>query len=336
MNRNITVTFSLPRIVILLGSIGLGFALAQLFTFAEDTVEVQKQKQLARQPIFVSPPMPDKLTFAGEEVPLHKPAVREQLEKQIIINMYQRYATSLIIKRAHRWRKEFEAILAENDIPKDFFYMAVAESGLRNVRSYAGAEGYWQFMRATAREYGLEVNSYVDERYDPVKSTQAACRYLNRAYDKFGNWALCAASYNMGMGGVNQNLNFQEEDNYYDLYLNHETANYMYRLLAFKVIMSNPEQYGFKIYPGDLYDDIPHDSVTVDQSISNLVDFAKRHGTTYHMLKHMNPWLQRSKLPNRSKKEYLIRLTTPEYKRPSQVRAEQQKAKETEQQTIDG
>lgn len=239
----------------------------------------------------VSPPIPESVFLAGEQVPLESFSVREKLDKELIINTYRHSSSILYLKRASRWFPIIEPILEEHSIPNDFKYLAVIESGLTQAVSPAGASGFWQFMKKTAPEYGLEVTSTVDERYHVEKSTHAACQYLQESYEKFGNWALAAASYNMGMTGVEQRLEAQGVDSYWELHLNSETARYVYRILAVKEVLSKPETYGFQLTENDVYH--PHEvrKVVITSSIENLSEFALNNGSNYRELKGLNPWL---------------------------------------------
>lgn len=239
----------------------------------------------------VSPPIPESVFLAGEQVPLESFSVREKLDKELIINTYRHSSSILYLKRASRWFPIIEPILEEHSIPNDFKYLAVIESGLTQAVSPAGASGFWQFMKKTAPEYGLEVTSTVDERYHVEKSTHAACQYLQESYEKFGNWALAAASYNMGMTGVEQRLEAQGIDSYWELHLNSETARYVYRILAVKEVLSKPETYGFQLTENDVYH--PHEvrKVVITANIENLSEFALNNGSNYRELKELNPWL---------------------------------------------
>lgn len=239
----------------------------------------------------VSPPIPESVFLAGEQVPLESFSVREKLDKELIINTYRHSSSILYLKRASRWFPIIEPILEEHSIPNDFKYLAVIESGLTQAVSPAGASGFWQFMKKTAPEYGLEVTSTVDERYHVEKSTHAACQYLQESYEKFGNWALAAASYNMGMTGVEQRLEAQGVDSYWELHLNSETARYVYRILAVKEVLSKPETYGFQLTENDVYH--PHEvrKVVITANIENLSEFALNNGSNYRDLKELNPWL---------------------------------------------
>jgi membrane-bound lytic murein transglycosylase D len=253
-------------------------------------------------------PLPDSMTFAGELVPMKHFGVRENLEQEMLVNTYWQSQTMLCLKRANRYFPEIEKILKKNGIPDDFKYLALAESGFTYKTSPAGAAGFWQILKTTALANGLEVDKDVDERYNLAKSTEAACRYFKEAYNHFHNWTLVAASYNMGMGGVAKSMEFQQQDNYYDLGLNNETARYVYRILALKQIQANPEKFGFFVKHSDLYPPIPIVEVDVDSSIDNLADFALSLRANYHILKILNPWLISSKLPNPHSLTYSISL----------------------------
>lgn len=253
---------------------------------------------------------PEDVTFGGVEVPLDKFGVKEKLDRELLVNTYWHSNSFLVFKRANRWFPIIEPILAENNIPDDFKYLAVIESGLTNAISPAGARGFWQFMEATGKSYGLEINSEVDERYDVLKATQAACEYLQNSYDKYGDWALVAASYNMGMGGVNKQLKKQKVDSYWDLLLNRETGRYVYRILAVKEILNNGSNYGFVVRPKDLYEPYETHSVVVDSTIDNLAVFAQEHNANYNILKTLNPWLKSNSLRNKSRKEYQVLFPT--------------------------
>ncbi len=249
--------------------------------------------------------LPDRVTFADEEMPLHIPDVRERLDKELQSNTYFHSNTIFLIKRANRWLPQMEKILREHNIPDDFKYLPLIESNLMNVISPAGAVGYWQILKSSGREYGLEINDQVDERYDPLKATEAACRYLRKAYERFGNWTLVAASYNRGMNGLERAIENQGERSYYDLFLNDETSRYVFRIVAIKEIVENPRKYGFIIKPEQLYEPEPLKYIEVTESI-DVVDFAKKHGTNYKSIKRHNPWLRDDKLTVRRGKVYSI------------------------------
>jgi hypothetical protein len=252
--------------------------------------------------------LPKNITFAGETVPLELPDVHERLDKELQINTYLHSNTIFLIKRANRWLPQMEKILRANNIPDDFKYLPLIESNLMNVVSPAEAVGYWQILKTSGKEFGLEISNEVDERYNPLKATEAACKYLNQAYRKFGNWTLVAASYNRGMGGIDRAIENQRERSYYDLFLNDETSRYVFRILAIKEIVENPVKYGFKINPKHVYEEEPLQYIEVSETIKDLVDFAKTHGTNYKFIKRHNPWLRDEKLTVKKGKTYKIAI----------------------------
>lgn len=252
--------------------------------------------------------IPSQLTFAGESVPLQIADVRERFDRELHINTYWHNNTIFLLKRANRWLPVMEPILARYGIPDDFKYLAVIESDLLNKVSPAKAAGFWQILEPTAKELGLEISRDVDERYDPWKATEAACRYLLQAYQKFGNWTLVAASYNRGMKGMENALADQREKDYYRLMLNEETSRYLFRILAAKEIMNAPEKYGFFVAPDHLYEPWQYRTVSVKADINDLVGFAKSHGTDYKTLRLMNPWIRNDRLNVRRNHSYEIKL----------------------------
>jgi hypothetical protein len=252
--------------------------------------------------------LPEMIDFSGEQAPLDAPDIRERLDKELLVNTYWQSNMMLLLKRANKWFPTIEKILKEEGVPEDFKYLAVIESGLENLRSPKGAKGFWQLMPTTAKEYGLEVNSNVDERYHIEKSTRVACQYLLKARARFGSWTLAAASYNRGMYGTNKLLDNQMADNYYDLLLNKETSRYVFRILAVKEIMSNPQLYGFVFEEKDLYQPIPVRKIGLDTPIANIAEFAKENEINYKLLKIHNPWLIQNHLNNRSRKYYEIAI----------------------------
>ncbi|MGY6523488.1 MAG: lytic transglycosylase domain-containing protein [Mongoliitalea sp.] len=252
--------------------------------------------------------LPEKVSFAGEELPLKDPEVRERFEREIYVNAYWESNAILLMKRANKFLPTIEKILKEQGVPEDFKYLAMAESGLLNVVSPAGARGFWQFMDATAKEYNLEVSKDVDERYHLEKATVAACRYLKKAYASFGNWTSVAASYNMGISGLSKRKNEQRHNNYYDLWLNEETSRYIFRIVAFKELFENPERYGFELPKEELYELPTLRALQVQNSIPNLADWAMKHGSSFKDLKIHNPWLRSTQLNVSKGKTYTILL----------------------------
>ena len=254
--------------------------------------------------------LPSELDFASENVPLNLIDVTEKMDRELLVNTYWQSQTLLLLKRSNRYFPVIEKILKEEEVPEDFKFLALMESGLTNVVSPAGATGFWQLMKDAAKERELEVNSIIDERYHLEKSTRAACAYLKEAKEKFGLWTLAAASYNMGMTGLSNQLERQKATNYYDLVLNEETSRYIFRILAAKLILSNPKDYGFIYRDEDLYGPLRFKEFEVDTTINNLADFAFENGINYKTLKYLNPWLRDGYLPNSSGKNYAIQIPT--------------------------
>ncbi|MDI3526398.1 MAG: rane-bound lytic murein transglycosylase [Tenuifilum sp.] len=253
-------------------------------------------------------PIPDSLTFAGEAVPLEFFDVRESLDRELQVNTFWHSQTLLLLKRANRYFPIIEPILEANNIPIDFKYLAVAESGLTQAISPSKAVGFWQILEGTGEELGLEINNEVDERYHIEKSTQAACQYFKKAYEKYGNWTMVAASYNFGMNGIDKQILRQENDSYYNMVLGEETGRYIFRILALKVIFENPTQYGFILNKSDLYPPLEYYEVEVDSTITNISAFARHFKTNYKILKFFNPWLRESYLTNKLNKTYRIKI----------------------------
>ena len=258
--------------------------------------------------IFAIPKPSSTIFFANERVPLENPDIWERYDKELLKNTYWQSNTLLLYKRAAKYFPVIEPILKKNNLPDDFKYLALIESGLENVTSPAGAKGFWQIMKSTAKEFNLEVNSEVDERYHIEKSSQAACDFLNSAKERFGSWTLAAAAYNMGRSGLLKQMNRQKSYTYYDLLLNNETFRYVFRILATKEIIENPKKYGFQFRTEDLYKNIPTYEVMVDTNISSWSDFSKEYGINYKILKLHNPWLRESYLTNKLKKKYYIEI----------------------------
>lgn len=274
--------------------------------FSDESSDVQTISGSLEPSQTISFDLPDKLSFAGEPVPLNLPDVRERLDKELQMNVYLHSNTLFLIKRARRWLPQIEQILEEENIPKDFKYLPLIESNLLNVVSPKEAAGFWQILKTSGKEFGLEITEQVDERYDPLKATRTACKYLRQAYGRFGNWTLVAASYNRGMSGVQRALNDQQVDSYYDLYLNDETSRYVFRIIAIREIVNNPEKYGFRVNMKHLYEEEQLRYVEVTESIPDLVSFAKQHGANYKLLKRHNPWLRDDKLTVKKGKKYRI------------------------------
>jgi membrane-bound lytic murein transglycosylase D len=252
--------------------------------------------------------LPDTISFANENIQINTPDKREALDRELLVNTYWQSNMMLLLKRANKFFPTIEKVLKEEGVPTDLKYLAVIESGLENAISPAGAKGFWQIMRTTGREYGLEVNANVDERYHIEFSTRVAAKYLKRAKEKFGSWTLAAASYNRGISGIQRNLNQQKVDTYFDLKLGRETSRYVFRVLAVKEIMENPIKYGYVFDQNDLYDAVPVRYHGLDTAISNLTSFAQKMGINYKILKIHNPWLLENHLNNNSRKYYEIAI----------------------------
>ena len=252
--------------------------------------------------------LPENVTFAGEKMPLDNFDTRESLEREILTSAYRHSSTILIIKRANRYLPMIEKTLKKNNIPDDFKYLAAAESEYSNMISPAGATGFWQIMPETGREQGMEINTVVDERYDVEKSTQFACDYFLKSYEKYGNWTLAAASYNGGRAGLDEQIEIQHQNNYYDLLLSEETARYIFRAVAYKLVITDPVSFGFNIGKEDLYPELKYYEEKVDTAVTDFSAFAEKFGTNYKMLKFLNPWLRKPYLTPKTNKEYFIKI----------------------------
>jgi hypothetical protein len=255
-----------------------------------------------------SPKIPNNITIFEEGVPLENFEVYERVDREVLVNTYWHSATILAIKRAARWFPVIEPILKQNNIPDDFKYLAVVESNLENVVSPAGATGYWQFIKSAAKQYGLEVTDEVDERYDVIKSTEAACKYLNTAYKMFGNWTMSASSYNAGMSGIDKWSGLQQTSNYWNLVLGSETSRYVSRIIAMKLIVENPTAYGYDLKDEDLYKPLKFKEVELNTSVESFADYATTLGINYKILKLYNPWLRDTKLKVKNGVTYKIKV----------------------------
>lgn len=289
----------------------------QLFSFSKNILDINFENTLFYAA--KSHTLPDNVNFCGEDVPLNSQDIKERLDKEIIKNTYWHSSILLFYKRSGKYFPIIEPILKKNNIPDDFKYLAIAESGLKNVVSPAGAKGFWQFMEKTGIEYGLEINKEVDERYHLEKSTQAACEYLNDAYKKFGSWTLVAASYNMGMYGLQKNLNRQKVNSYYDLLLNSETSRYVFRIVSFKTILENPSRYGYNLKESEQYKTIKYKTVSIDSNVTDFSEFAIQQDINYKILKIANPWLRQKYLKNVNEKRYLIKIITSGHHKYSKI-----------------
>tara|TARA_B100001059_G_scaffold48200_1_gene41187 strand:+ start:4973 stop:5911 length:939 start_codon:yes stop_codon:yes gene_type:complete len=294
--------FLIPLVSIIFISIMMNSSLLQ-----ENIDEVPDKINKSNYDVF-SIDLPKFVDFSGEKISLNENDLKERLDREILVNVYWQSNMFLMIKRSNKYFPIIEKILKEEGVPNDFKYLAVIESGLQNVRSPKGAKGIWQIMYNTGRELGLEVNSNVDERYNLELSTRAACKYLKKAKEKLGSWTLAAASYNRGISGIRRKLADQQVDNYYDLLLGTETKRYMFRVLAMKMILTEPSNYGYNYNEKDLYKFEKVKNFKVDTAITNLARFSKQMGINYKILKIHNPWLIQNHLNNKSRKLYNIKI----------------------------
>ena len=307
-----TLKNSTPGLLVSLSLVAICVIIGGLF-FCSHSVE-EKLPAATPNPdsqkvFFTTAPLPDKLSFANEPVPLENFDVRESLDREMLSVANFHSQALLYIKKTNRYFAIIVPILKKNQIPEDFKFLALAESGfLDKVVSPAGAVGIWQFMKSAAIENGLEVNDEVDERCHIEKATEAACRYLKTSYNKYGNWTMVAASYNAGIAGVNRQAILQDSNSYYDLFLNEETSRYLFRILALKLVIGDPLKYGFKVNEEEKYPIIPVNELKVDGSIKNFTEFARSNNINYKLFKQFNPWLKQSYLKNPKKKTYTFKI----------------------------
>lgn len=283
-----------------------------LLSFVFHPVECRAQE--AGEPVpAVSLDIPDKVEFAGTIIPLDRYDMRERFDREQIAFTYAYASTIVTIKRANLYFPMIEAILKENGIPDDFKYLALVESNF-NTRAFSSAKaaGFWQFMPETAKQYGLEISNGIDERYHIEKSTMAACRYLKDAYDRFGDWATVAASYNAGMERISTEQSMQQVGSFFDMLIFDETSRYIFRILAIKEILKNPQKYGFYIKREHLYPSIGCSEVTVNGPVEDWAEFARGFGITYAQLKDFNVWIRGNKLENKDWKTYVVRIPRKE------------------------
>jgi membrane-bound lytic murein transglycosylase D len=291
-----------PAVLNVAAGVVLGLFLAVPFAF--------RQIEHNRNTIVYQPPaLPEQIAFAGEPVPMTRWDVQERFDRELLINYHRPGTVLFLLKLSNRYFPIISERLKAAGVPDDFKYLCVAESNLvGGARSRSGAIGFWQFMSGTAPGYGLQVTSEVDFRRDIERSTDAACKYLKNAYQKFGSWTAAAASYNCGMGGYNRQATFQGTTNYYDLVLPEETSRYLFRILTFKHLLQNASSLGFELKDEEKYSAIPFRTITIKASIPNLAAFARENGTTYLMLRQLNPWLRGRTLTVRNGHSYKIKL----------------------------
>lgn len=301
----------LKSLIFFISGITAGSAIIAAYAFErgndrESLVEVRTDGRLQYK--WYPPELPARANFAGEATPLDRWEVRERLDRDILTNYYTHGSLLYILKLTTRYFPVIEPRLKAAGIPDDFKYLCVAESSLQHLTSSAGAQSLWQFLGGTATQYGLQVDAEVDERYNVAKATDAACKYFNTAHDKFGTWTAAAASYNCGMGGYNGQATYQGSTNYYDLLLPEETNRYMFRIIALKYLISNAQQYGYIVQGNDAYRPYKTRPVTVTESIPDLSAYARANGTSYKLIKILNPWLRSRSLTVRAGKSYEVEL----------------------------
>jgi membrane-bound lytic murein transglycosylase D len=288
-----------------IGALALALVLSSSMANADDEKGIKPERAV---PAVEAPALPKAIAFADEAVPLQNFDTYESLEREILVNTFWHSQTIFNLKQASRYFAQIEPILKANNVPDDIKYIAVAESSLQNVVSPAKAAGPWQILEGTAKQYGLEVNENVDERYNIEKATEAAISYLKKAKDSLGSWTLAAASYNIGLTGLKRHMNRQQQASYYDLLLGDETGRYVFRILAFKIILNDPKAYGFDFGENDRYPELQYTEVKVDYAIDDLASFAIANKTSYKLLKLYNPWLRSNILPKNEGKTYIIKL----------------------------
>ena len=284
-----------------------GIFIISQFAFKENGKKGEHTSGYAPPQLFL-PKVPHQMDFAGEQVPLKRWEISEAFDRELIYNYSNPGHISYILKLSKRFFPLIEQRLKENGVPDDFKYLCVAESNLQNATSRVGATGFWQFMNYTGPGYNLEINDQIDERYNVLKSTDAACMYLKQAYTKFGSWTAAAASYNCGHGGYNQRATFQQTKYYYDLQLPEETNKYIFRILTFKYLISNAKELGYMVDDENGYQPYKTKSVNISVSIPNLAEWALDNKTTYKMLKLLNPWMRGRSLIVKPGKSYTVNL----------------------------
>jgi membrane-bound lytic murein transglycosylase D len=299
-----------PKALVMKKYAVLNFVCGALFTLilvAGFSFRDNKAKETGHA--WMAPEIPDELSFAGEKVPLDRWYIREKFDREMLLNYYAPGTMIYLMKLANRNFPIISARLKANGVPDDFKYLCIAESNMQSwAVSKSGAVGYWQFLGGTAPGYGLEVSNQVDQRQDLERSTDAACRYFKQAYEKFGNWTAAAASYNCGQGGYNSQVTFQHTANYYDLQLPEETNKYIFRILTFKYLLENADDLGFVLKQEEKYQPVETRTITVDESIPDLAQFAIKNGTTYKVIRVLNPWVRGRSLSVAKGRSYQLKL----------------------------
>lgn len=274
----------------------------------QQSAKTERKKEAVTSTAVVFPDLPQSMEFAGITINLQDEDLRERLDREVLMTAYYQSAWVGCLKRANRYFPEIERILKEEGIPDDFKYLAIIESNLQQAISPVGAQGFWQFMPATAKLYDLEMTPEIDERLNIEKSTHAACRYLKDAHATLNDWVMTTAAYNRGVGGVLEDMKWQGTEHYFDTYQNSETGRYVFRLLATKLIYENPEAYGFYPSKMELYEPFRIQKIVVEESIPNLADWANDQGFNIKILRKLNPWLKTTKLTIKGGRKFTLVL----------------------------
>ena len=291
-------------------------SLLLIISCTENNIKVDK-KEIIKSPInFTLPILPSEINFCNKKILLTDEDVREKLDREILVNAYFQSSTSLSLKRANRYFPLIERILKEQNIPDDFKYLAIIESGLSQAVSPVGAQGFWQFMPFTAKEFNLEMSEEVDERLNIEKSTIAACEYLRIAQNNLKDWLLTAASYNRGIRGVKSDMQWQGTNHYFDTQMNNETGRYAYRILAVKLIFENPDLYGFDLKKMELYKPFKTKSIIIKKTIENIAKWSIEKGFNYKIITKLNPWLKKNHLTVKNKFYKILVPSTSENLKP--------------------
>lgn len=321
MKQKITPYLIIATLAFTLGSAWPFLTSSSLFNTENESVK-------SEVPSLTAPPnIPESVSFAGENIPMNRYDLRERLDRELMAFTFMHSTTMLTIKKANRYLPIIEPILRQYGVPDDMKYLAIIESNLNTqAKSPAGAAGMWQFMQTTGRQYGLEVNNNIDERYHIEKATIAACKYLKEAYEKYGDWLSVAASYNGGQARITSELSKQQAEKATDLWLVEETSRYMFRLLAAKQVFSNPQRFGFLLKREHLYHVMKYNEITITKGIDTLANFAKENGISYRELKDANPWLRQTNLQNKSGRTYVLKIPTKEtlYYNPKETKVHYQ------------
>lgn len=277
-------------------------------SFAEPVPDPQQTSSRVFSSV-VSPEIPTHLHFCGKKVDFDRNDMYERFDRELTSLAYSHGSTMLILKRANKYFPIIAPILKANGVPADIIYLACAESSLNpRAVSPAKAAGMWQFLAATAKQYGLEVNDEIDERYNVEKATLAACKYLKAGLDKYGDWPTVLASYNAGMGRISTELDKQFADNSFDLFLNDETSRYVFRIMAIKTLLENPAAFGYQLTPNQLYRNVDCKIVEVSGPVEDWATWAQQQGITYAQLKEENPWIRSRSLTNKAGKTYQVKV----------------------------